>query len=422
MVNCNPETGLHRLRHLRPAVTSRPLTLEDVPGGRARPETENRPNGCRRSSCSSAGRPRSAWAQALKGRGRAGWSAPRRRASTWPRSAGAFGEGCWSGPACPRPKHGHGHLRTRRRWAGRRRESAIRCWSGRSYVLGGPAAWKIVYDESTLQGLHGAGPPRPSPGTPGAGRPGSWTRPSRDRRGRPVRRATELYLGGVMEQHPRRPASTSRRNSACALCRRVTLRARGHRPPSAAPTEALGPAEESAYAAWMNVQYGPCRPGVLLRAGGQPGAPQPYRAVRVPRRTARPARQGPPPRVMMGAPNRVRCGPDGPAARQRATGGDLPARRADRGSRNGGAAVRPVSVRRPGQGGGTRWLGPEECCSETGRGDGIDEGVRHRSTPSPQAPPRTVRLPDEGPGVRFRRQPRDKTRDDLPRSNALAGP
>ena len=212
-----PRDRLDRLRHQRPAL----LRAAD-PRGRPRGRTRRAPPGrSPASSCSSAGRRRSALAQALKDAGRAdrrhqpGGDPPRRG----PRRVRP---GARRGRAA-RPRHGTRHL-VRRGRRGRAATIGYPVLVRPSYVLGG-RGMEIVYDEDDARGLHRAGD-RDQPGAPRARRPVPRRR-HRDRRRRALRRRTSSTSAASWSTS-RRPASTpATRRARCPRSRWGTARSSG---------------------------------------------------------------------------------------------------------------------------------------------------------------------------------------------------
>ena len=385
MVNCNPETVLHRLRHLRPAVLR-----AAHPGGRARGgarRAAGRPGG--RGDLQLGGQTPLGLAQRLKAAGvpivgtqpeaihlaedrgefgrvlaEAGLPAPRHGTAASFAEAQAVADGDrlpGAGPAVLRARRaGHGdRLRRGRRCAAyiepghRRSARSTRCWSTGS---------STTRSRST------------------------WTRCST---------ATELYLGGVMEHIEE--AGIHSGDSACALppitlgrrdIDRVRAVHRGDRPRG-----------RRARAAQRAVRAGRRR---ALRAGGQPAGV----AVRCRSCPRRPRCRWPrrPPGSCSARPS-PSCGPRA-CCRPTGDGGDAAAGRAGRGQ-GGGAAVQPVP-HADGSRGGHR-ARPGDALHR--RGDGHRRGVRHGVR---QVAGGRVRVAaDHGP-VFVSVANRDKRADDLP--------
>ena len=347
-----PRDRLDRLRHLRPA-----LLRAAHPRGRARGRARRaagRP-GRSASSCSSAGRPRSAWRSGSRTPACRS-SAPAPRRSTSPRTA-ARSAGCSPRPGCPRPS-----TAPRRRYDGARRiaaEIGYPVLVRPSYVLGG-RGMEIVYDEEQLADLHGRGD-RDLGRAPGAGRPVPRRR-DRDRRRRALRRRGAL---------PRRRDGAHR--GGRHPLRRLGLRAAaGHARParrstgSATSTEAI--ARGVGVRGLLNVQFALAADVLyVLEANPRASRTVPFvsKATGVPLAKAAA-------RVMLGATHR-RAARRGPAARRPATAATLPVDAPVVGQ-GGGAAVQAVPHRR----GPRRRPRARPGDALDRRGDGHRRDVRHR--------------------------------------------
>ena len=201
MVNCNPETVSHRLRHLRPAL----LRAADARGRAGDRRTARSPTA---SSCSSAARRRSS-SRCRSSRPACRSSARRPTRSTAPRTASASAR-CSTKlePAPARQRH---RALARRGDRDRRAASATRCWCARP-TCSAAAPWRSSTSEHDLRALHaarGRGVARP----PGADRP--FLEDAIEVDVDAVSDGRDVVIGGIMEHIER--AGVHSGDSACAL-------------------------------------------------------------------------------------------------------------------------------------------------------------------------------------------------------------